>query len=103
MATSTPSPAPSLGEATKSAGQAVGYLSSHWESWVTGAAQILFVLVIALVVRAVVRTMISKMVARMTQGHQRNQPALIAGLIENAERRKQRSQAMGSVLRSVAS
>jgi small-conductance mechanosensitive channel len=103
MATQTPSPAPSLDGATKSAGQAVGYLSSHWESWVTGTVKILFILVIALVVRAVIRTMISKMVSRMTQGHHGNQPALITGLIENAERRKQRSQAMGSVLRSVAS
>jgi small conductance mechanosensitive channel len=65
--------------------------------------QILFILVIALVVRALIRTMISKMVARMAQGHSHNQPALITGLLENAERRKQRSQAMGSVLRSVAS
>ncbi|MFC1409782.1 mechanosensitive ion channel family protein [Streptacidiphilus sp. N1-12] len=103
MATTTPSPAPSLGDATKSAGQAAGYLSSHWESWVTGTVQIALILVIALVLRAVIRTMISKMVARMAQGHQHNQPALISGLIENAERRKQRSQAMGSVLRSVAS
>ncbi|MHA6759962.1 mechanosensitive ion channel family protein [Streptacidiphilus sp. PAMC 29251] len=103
MPTTTPSPAPSLGDATKSAGQAAGYLGSHWESWVTGTVKILFILVIAMVVRALIRTMISKMVARMAQGSQHNQPALISGLIENAERRKQRSQAMGSVLRSVAS
>jgi moderate conductance mechanosensitive channel len=103
MANQTPTPDPSLDGATKSAGQAVGYLSSHWESWVTGSVKILFILVIALVVRAVIRTMISTMVGRMAQGHRENQPALISGLIENAERRRQRSQAMGSVLRSVAS
>jgi small-conductance mechanosensitive channel len=39
----------------------------------------------------------------MAQAHRENQPALITNLLENAERRKQRSQAMGSVLRSVAS
>ena len=106
MATQTPSPtpsAPSIDDATKSAGQAVGYLSSHWEGWVTGGVKIIFILVIALVVRAVIRTMISKMVTRMASAHRENQPALITNLLENAERRKQRSQAMGSVLRSVAS
>lgn len=106
MATQTPSPTPStptIDDATKSAGQAVGYLSSHWEGWVTGGVKIIFILVIALVVRAVIRTMISKMVTRMAQAHRENQPALITNLLENAERRKQRSQAMGSVLRSVAS
>lgn len=103
MATQTPSPTPSLDHATKSAGQAVGYLGSHWEGWVTGAVQILLIVVIAMVVRAVIRTMITKMVSRMANGHRGNQPALITNLIENAERRKQRSQAMGSVLRSVAS
>ncbi|MFC1441672.1 mechanosensitive ion channel family protein [Streptacidiphilus sp. N1-10] len=106
MATQTPSPtpsAPSIDDATKSAGQAVGYLSSHWEGWVTGGVKIIFILVVALVVRAVIRTMISKMVTRMAQAHRENQPALITNLLENAERRKQRSQAMGSVLRSVAS
>lgn len=103
MATQTPTPTPSLGDATKSAGQAVGYLSSHWEGWVTGAVKILFILVIALVVRALIRTMISKMVARMAHGHPQGHSPLVTGLLENAERRKQRSQAMGSVLRSVAS
>ena len=106
MATQTPSPtpsAPTIDDATKSAGQAVGYLSSHWEGWVTGGVKIIFILVVALVVRAVIRTMISKMVTRMAQAHRENQPALITNLLENAERRKQRSQAMGSVLRSVAS
>ncbi|MEY9967255.1 small-conductance mechanosensitive channel [Streptacidiphilus sp. MAP12-16] len=104
MATQTPTPSPSLTAATNSAGQAVGYLSSHWEAWVTGTVKILFIMAIALVVRAVIRTMISKMVTRMAHGRgDHHQPALIAGLLENAERRKQRSQAMGSVLRSVAS
>ncbi|MEZ0090430.1 mechanosensitive ion channel family protein [Streptacidiphilus sp. EB129] len=104
MATQPPTPHPSLTDATNSAGQAVGYVSANWEGWVTGAVKILFILVIALVVRAVIRTMISKMVARMAHGRpDHHQPALITGLLENAERRKQRSQAMGSVLRSVAS
>ncbi|MFC1416553.1 mechanosensitive ion channel family protein [Streptacidiphilus cavernicola] len=103
MTAQTPAPDPSLDGATTSAGQAVGYLGSHWESWVTGLVQIVLILVIALILRAVIRSMISKMVSRMAQGNGHNQPALISGLLENAERRRQRSQAMGSVLRSVAS
>ena len=104
MATQIPAPGPSLTEATQSAGQAVSYLDSHWEGWVTGTLQIVFITVVALVVRATIRQLITRMVARMAHGHQReSHRALISNLMENAERRKQRSQAMGSVLRSVAS
>jgi small-conductance mechanosensitive channel len=104
MATQNPTVQPSLTQATQTAGQAVSYLDSHWQHWVTGALQILFISVVALVIRAMVRKVISRMVARMAHGGNRDTPgALINGLLENAERRKQRSQAMGSVLRSVAS
>jgi len=104
MATQTPTPRPTLTEATQTAGQAVSYLDSHWQGWVTGAIQIVFITVVALVIRATVRQLISRMVSRMAHGGHRDHPsALISNLLENAERRKQRSQAMGSVLRSVAS
>ena len=104
MATQNPTTQPSLTDATQSAGQAVSYLDAHWEHWVTGALQILFITVVALVIRATVRQLITRMVTRMAHGgHRDHHSALINGLLENAERRKQRSQAMGSVLRSVAS
>ena len=104
MATQSPTAPPSLTEATQTAGQAVSYLDAHWQGWVTGAIQIVFITVIALVIRATVRQLISRMVSRMAHGGHRDHPgALISNLLENAERRKQRSQAMGSVLRSVAS
>jgi small conductance mechanosensitive channel len=86
------------------ANQAVSYLSSHWTGWVEDALRILFIAVVALVVRAVVVRLIDKLVERMVQSHHNAaQNALLSGLLANAERRRQRSQAMGSVLRSVAS
>jgi len=104
MATQSPTAPPALTDATQTAGQAVSYLDSHWQGWVTGGIQIVFITVIALVIRATVRQLISRMVSRMAHGGNRDHPGpLISNLMENAERRKQRSQAMGSVLRSVAS
>jgi small-conductance mechanosensitive channel len=104
MATQSPTAPPTLTNAAQSAGQAVSYLDSHWQGWVTGAFQIVFITVVALVIRATVRQLISRMVTRMAHGGGREHPGpLLSNLLENAERRKQRSQAMGSVLRSVAS
>ncbi|SEL66862.1 mechanosensitive ion channel family protein [Streptacidiphilus jiangxiensis] len=86
------------------ANQAVNYVSLHWENWVTNGIKIVFIAVVALVVRALVIRLIDKLVDRMAHGnHHAAQNALINGLLANAERRRQRSQAMGSVLRSVAS
>jgi small-conductance mechanosensitive channel len=95
------SPAVSLHDAS----QAVGYVSQHWQTWVTDALRIIFIVVIAIVVRAVVVRLIDKLVEKMANSttHHHSESAWMSGLLANAERRRQRSQAMGSVLRSVAS
>lgn len=97
---------PAAGELADSPDQAVNYLGSHWESWATNALRIAFILVAALVIRAVVVKVIDKLVGRMSGAHAPHgaaQNTLITGLLANAERRRQRSAAVGSVLRSVAS
>ncbi|MEZ0065759.1 small-conductance mechanosensitive channel [Streptacidiphilus sp. MAP12-20] len=104
---STPAPTPTPTPASSTiheANQAVSYVSAHWQGWVTSGIRILFIAVIALIVRAVVVRLIDKLVARMSHMHHTAaHSALLTGLLANAERRRQRSQAMGSVLRSVAS
>jgi small conductance mechanosensitive channel len=107
--TPTPAASPSAGTAgvhatLQQANQAVSYVSTHWTGWVEDGLRILFIAVVALVVRAVVVRLIDKLVERMVQTHHNAaQNSLLSGLLANAERRRQRSQAMGSVLRSVAS
>ncbi|RAG81644.1 mechanosensitive ion channel family protein [Streptacidiphilus pinicola] len=104
-AATSPSSGPTNVHATlQQADQAVSYVSSHWTGWVTDGLRILFIAVIAIVVRAVVVRLIDKLVERMVASHHHAaHNALLNGLLANAERRRQRSQAMGSVLRSVAS
>lgn len=88
--------------AGQTAGQAASWLDTHWQGWVVGAVKILFVLAVALVLRAVVRKMIHQLVVRMGREAE-SANARLGGLLVNAERRQQRSAAIGSVLRSVAS
>ena len=58
---------------------------------------------IAGVLRVVVRRAITKLIDRMNRTAQAVDGTALGGLLVNAERRRQRSQAIGSVLRSVAS
>ncbi|CAM5301199.1 hypothetical protein STENM223S_04251 [Streptomyces tendae] len=63
----------------------------------------LLILVIATVLRVLVRRAITKLVDRMSRTGQALEGAGCGALLVNAERRRQRSMAIGSVLRSVAS
>ncbi|MGW6915886.1 mechanosensitive ion channel family protein [Kitasatospora sp. NPDC054939] len=97
-------------EVTDSTKQAASWLDSHWQEWVAGGIRIVFIIVLALVLRAVVRKLITQLISRMTKPaeHDSDEPGRIGGLLANTgvvntERRRQRSEAIGSVLRSVAS
>ncbi|MGX1120551.1 small-conductance mechanosensitive channel [Streptomyces ambofaciens] len=109
--TSSPSPSPSpttptvpsLKEAHESATNAAGWVEENWSTWLAIGLRVLLIVVIAVVLRAVVRRAITKLIDRMNRRSGASGPTALSGLLVNAERRRQRSEAIGSVLRSVAS
>ncbi|WP_445330654.1 mechanosensitive ion channel family protein [Streptomyces sp. GSL17-111] len=92
-------------DAGRRADEAAGWLQSNWENWLGAGLRIVLIVVIALVLRAVVRRTITRLVARMNRPGEEGDGAGggLGSLLINAERRRQRSEAIGSVLRSVAS
>ncbi|WP_217169909.1 mechanosensitive ion channel family protein [Streptomyces sp. AC512_CC834] len=108
---SSPSPSPSptapavpsLREAHESATNAAGWVEENWSTWLAIGLRVLLIVVIAVVLRAVVRRAISKFIERMNRRTGPSGGTALSGLLVNAERRRQRSEAIGSVLRSVAS
>ncbi|MER7487717.1 mechanosensitive ion channel family protein [Streptomyces sp. NPDC126497] len=94
---------PSLQDAQETAGNAAGWVEENWSTWLAIGLRVLLILVIATVLRVVVRRAITKLVDRMSRTGQAVDGSTLGGLLVNAERRRQRSQAIGSVLRSVAS
>ncbi|GLW69527.1 mechanosensitive ion channel protein MscS [Kitasatospora phosalacinea] len=99
----------SAADVTDTTRQAAGWLDENWQGWVISGLRIVLVLALALVLRAVVRKVIDKLVARMGRpAESDNDHGVLGGLLANSgvvntERRQQRSEAIGSVLRSVAS
>ncbi|MFJ9814631.1 mechanosensitive ion channel family protein [Streptomyces sp. NPDC101151] len=109
-ATPTPSPSgstapavPSLQDAQESATNAASWVEQNWSTWLAMGLQILLILVVAFALRAAVRRAITKLIDRMNRTVESVDGTALGGLLVNAERRRQRSQAIGSVLRSVAS
>lgn len=101
---STTAPAvPSLQEAQQSASNAAGWVEENWSTWLAIGLRVLLIVVIAAVLRAVVRRAITKLIDRMNRTVGAVDGTALGGLLVNAERRRQRSQAIGSVLRSMAS
>jgi small conductance mechanosensitive channel len=107
-ATATPSPSPSttadpLQDAQESATNAASWVEQNWSTWLSIGLRVLLIVVIAVALRIAVRRAITKFIERMNRTAQAVDGTALAGLLVNAERRRQRSQAIGSVLRSVAS
>ncbi|MET9829135.1 mechanosensitive ion channel family protein [Streptomyces sp. NPDC006385] len=109
---STPSPSPSgttppavptIQDAQESATQAASWVEQNWSTWLAIGLKVLLILVIAAVLRVAIRRAITKLIDRMNRTVQAVDGTAIGGLLVNVERRRQRSQAIGSVLRSVAS
>src|SRR5690606_5233331 len=100
----SPSPAvPSLKDAQEHATNAASWVAQNWSTWLAVGLRVLLSLVIAAALRVVVRRSITKLIDRMGRSGQTVDGSGLDGLLVNAERRRQRSQAIGSVLRSVAS
>ncbi len=94
---------PSLQDAQESATNAASWIEQNWSTWLAIGLRVLLILVIAAVLRVAVRRAITKLIERMNRTAQAVDGTAIGGLLVNVERRRQRSQAIGSVLRSVAS
>ncbi|MFL4904139.1 mechanosensitive ion channel family protein [Streptomyces sp. MMS24-I2-30] len=94
---------PTLQDAHESAVGAASWVEQNWSTWLAIGLRVLLILVIAAVLRVLVRRAITKLIDRMTRTVQAVDGTALGGLLVNAERRRQRSQAIGSVLRSVAS
>jgi moderate conductance mechanosensitive channel len=100
---STTPAVPSLQDAQESATNAASWVEQNWSTWLAIGLRVLLILVIAGVLRAVVQRAITKLIDRMTRTAEAVDGTSLGGLLVNNERRRQRSQAIGSVLRSVAS
>ncbi|EPH41879.1 putative MscS family protein YkuT [Streptomyces aurantiacus JA 4570] len=103
-----PSPTPTrkpvtLDDAQESATNAASWVEENWSTWLTNGLRILLIVVIAMVLRVIVRRAITKLIERMNRTASAVDGTALGGLLVNVERRRQRSQAIGSVLRSVAS
>jgi small conductance mechanosensitive channel len=94
---------PSLQDAQESATNAASWVEENWSTWLAIGLRVLLILVIAAVLRVVVRRAITKLIDRMNRSVPGVEGSTLGGLLVNVERRRQRSQAIGSVLRSVAS
>jgi moderate conductance mechanosensitive channel len=94
---------PTLQNAQESATNAAGWVEQNWSTWLAIGLRVLLILVIAAILRKVVLRAITKLIDRMNRTVQTMDGTALGGLLVNVERRRQRSQAIGSVLRSVTS
>ncbi|MBB5934935.1 mechanosensitive ion channel family protein [Streptomyces zagrosensis] len=95
--------ATALDETQESAENAAGWIGENWSDWLGLGLRMLLIVVIAVVLRSVIRRSITRLISRMNRTAQAVDGTALGGLLVNAERRRQRSEAIGSVLRSVAS
>ncbi|MEU8627817.1 mechanosensitive ion channel family protein [Streptomyces sp. NPDC048669] len=102
-AAQSPGSGGSLDEAAKQAGNAAGWVEQNWSTWLNTGLRIVLIAAIAIVLRTAVRRALTKLIERMNRSAQAVEGTALGGLLVNAERRRQRSEAIGSVLRSVAS
>ncbi|MBW5485363.1 mechanosensitive ion channel family protein [Streptomyces bambusae] len=82
---------------------AASFIEENWAGWLYVGLRILLIIVIAMALRSMVRKALTKLINRMNRGAEAVEGTPLGGLLVNAERRRQRSEAIGSVLRSVAS
>ncbi|WP_107097597.1 mechanosensitive ion channel family protein [Streptomyces sp. WMMB 322] len=95
---------PSLEDAHDSASEAAGWIEQNWSEWVAAGLRIVLIGIIAILLRHVIRRAISRLIKRVNRRAEAADSAnALRGLLVSGERRRQRSQAIGSVLRSIAS
>jgi len=94
----------SLKDAQDSAIDAADWIEANWSTWVSIGLRVLLIATIAILLRFVVRRSISKLIKRVNRrGEAADSGNALRGLLVSGERRRQRSEAIGSVLRNVAS
>ncbi|MGW2985136.1 mechanosensitive ion channel family protein [Streptomyces goshikiensis] len=94
---------PDAAEAQQSVTNAASFIEENWATWLSIGLKILLIIVIAAALRSVVRKALTRLITRMNSSAEAVEGTALGGLLVNAERRRQRSEAIGSVLRSVAS
>ncbi|MFE7335618.1 mechanosensitive ion channel family protein [Streptomyces griseus] len=99
----SPEPGGSLDEAAEHAGNAAGWVEENWSTWLSTGLRILLIVAVAITLRYLIRRALTNLIERMNRSAQAVEGTALGGLLVNAERRRQRSEAIGSVLRSVAS
>lgn len=103
LAADTPDMSTTLKDTHQSVNEAASFIEENWASWLEVGLRILLIIVIAAALRSVVRKALTKLITRMNSSAEAVEGTALGGLLVNAERRRQRSEAIGSVLRSVAS
>ncbi|MGP3978461.1 mechanosensitive ion channel family protein [Streptomyces sp. 8N114] len=99
-----PQPPKSLEDAQDSAGEAAGWVQENWSDWLATGLRIVFICVVAIVMRYLIRRAITQLITRMNRRAEiADSGNALRGLLVSGERRRQRSEAIGSILRSVAS
>ncbi|MFJ4961242.1 putative MscS family protein YkuT [Streptomyces sp. ADI96-02] len=99
----SPEPGGSLDEAAEQAGNAASWVEENWSTWLSTGLRILLIVAVAITLRYLIRRALTNLIDRMNRSAQAVEGTALGGLLVNAERRRQRSEAIGSVLRSVAS
>ncbi|MYV99575.1 mechanosensitive ion channel family protein, partial [Streptomyces sp. SID3343] len=90
-------------DAAKQDGKVSSWFDRHGESLVVTPIRILSIILVALILRAVTRKLITQLVGRMANSGTDSTGRPVTGFLLNAERRRQRAETVGSVLRSTAS
>ncbi|MEU4728673.1 mechanosensitive ion channel family protein [Streptomyces sp. NPDC023588] len=103
LAAEVPDAPASVKEAQTSVTEAASFIEQNWATWLSIGLRILLIVVIAAALRSAVRKALTKLINRMNTSAEAVEGTALGGLLVNAERRRQRSEAIGSVLRSVAS
>jgi small conductance mechanosensitive channel len=78
-------------------------MGQNWEAWLAAGLRILLIVVSALVVRFVIRRAITRLITRLNRVDRSRRHASLGSLLASPERRRQRSETIGSVLRRTAS
>lgn len=84
-------------------GKVSSWFDRHGESLVVTPIRILSIILVALILRAVTRKLITQLIGRMANSGTDSSGRPVTGFLLNAERRRQRAETVGSVLRSIAS
>lgn len=78
-------------------------MAEAWETWLAASLRIVLIVVISFTARFVIRRAITRFVTRLNRGDRQRQRSAGRGSLASSERRRQRSETIGSVLRSASS